>query len=154
MPSSVPYVMGYLYDGIKVRPECAAPVAVSLGRGRRADTVVSIGVDPDDDESETEVIKGDLGASSDRETPEVPCMIRARRVASDPNEAMRTAITDAFTIFDAVVAFLREDPRLGGQVAGDARVASYRVRMPTGQGESGEGRTARIYFTVTWSHFL
>ncbi|MGH3679090.1 MAG: hypothetical protein ACRDT2_02005 [Natronosporangium sp.] len=153
--SSVPAAMSYLHEQIKLLPACAAPVVVNLGfPAQRAETWVSIGVEPDDDETETELIRADLGANSDRENPVVPCVIRVRSRLSDPNAATAQAVEDAFTIFDAVAAFVRKDQQLGGNVTGDARIPEYRMRLTNTQGQAGEGRVCRIYFTITWSNFL
>lgn len=154
MSSSIPGAMRFLYDGIKALPECAEPVKVTVGFPVRADKQVSIGVEPDDDETESEMIRGDLAAKADRESPVVPCAIRVRKVAGDQSAATLAAIDEAFAIFSAIHAFVRKDGTLGRNVSGNAWVADYRMRLTNSAGQAGEGRVCRIYFSISWSHFL
>lgn len=152
MASSIPAAVDYLVAQVTALPECALPVVVSDGWPvRDADIGVAIGVVPDGEDTDTQVVYAQFG--TEWEQPIVPCLVWARKVAGDPGLASKQARDAAFAIFDAIMAKVRQDRSLGGAVrAGAAQVSQLRMDQTHDAPEAGEGRTCELRFHVQWKN--
>lgn len=154
MGSSIPAAVDYLVAQVTALPECALPVVVYDGWPLRdADVAVAIGVVPEGEDIDVEVVHAQLGANLEYETPVVPCIVWARKVAGDPTKATKQARDAAFAIYDAIVAKVRADRTLGGAVrSGAAIVTGLRMDQTSDAPEAGEGRTCELRFHVAWKN--
>jgi hypothetical protein len=145
--SSVPAVLDWLVAAIKALPACAAPVAVSDGfPSERSNSLVTVGVDERDAETDSTSTFGVLGGKSNDEQYKIPCLIACYgggATAKTPRDA-------AFAIWNPIASMILTDPTLGGTLVGAAfaKVEAFRFYQTNVASEAGEGRDARIYFTI------
>lgn len=151
MTSSIPAAVDYLVAGVRALPEAAAPVVVSDGwPAERGDTMVAIGITPEDDESGVTIAYAEL-SRQEYESVEIPCIVAVRRAGSGAASAARTA---AFVLYDAIRDLVSADRRLGGAVVPGlpARISAYQMVQTSEPQPAGEGRWCEIRFTVAWRH--
>jgi hypothetical protein len=148
--SSIPAAITYLVTTIRALPEAAAPVRVFDGWPGRADTAVVIGITPDADETGAEPVHAELGAQAEWEIYDIPCIVWSW--AGGGEEAMTTARTAAFTVFDAIQTLIRTTAgrTLGGALnSGVAAVRSWRIVQTGSADQASEGRRCEIRFTIS-----
>lgn len=151
MASSLPAALNYLVASVRALEAVQPPVVVSDGwPAARGDTMVAIGITPEDDDSPVVASYAEL-SREEYEDVEVPCIIAARRVGTDAASAARVA---AFALLDAIRELIRADRRLGGAVTTGlpARLARYEVSQTSEPQQAGEGRWCEIRFTLAWQH--
>lgn len=144
--SSIPAAIDYLVAEVAALPECAAPVVVADGwADARGDTSVVIGITPEDPDTANEPIHAEVGAQTEWEIYEIPCILWCRVGGSD----MKVARDGAFTVFDAIGTLIRADRTLGGALhSGTAQLASWRVAQTPAAPQAGDGRVCEIRFVV------
>lgn len=147
--SSIPAAIDYLVATIAALPECASPVIVEDGwPTRSAPKGVGVGVIPGDGTTDDEVTHAQLGAQMEWEAYEIPCIVWAHTGSAVAKEARDAA----FTIFNAIVSKIRENPlgrTLGGALhSGAAMVHSVRVVQTDSPAEAGGGRMCEVRFSV------
>lgn len=150
MASSIPPALDYLVAQVRALP-AMADVKVSDGwPGERGDSMVVIGINPDDDESGVVANYAELSGLETEEV-DVPCMVWARRVG---DQAASRARVDAFALLDAIRDLIRSDRRLGGNVRPGlpARVSGWTMAQTSAASPAGEGRGCEIRFVVSWQH--
>lgn len=145
--SAIPAAIDYLVATATALPECAAPVRVFDGwPDGRAETALTIGVTPEDGDTEDAVTHGNLGAQTQWEDFTVPCLIWAHRAGGGAMKAARDA---AFAILNALDTHLRTHRDLGGALkSGTAIAANVVVRQTNDAEQAGEGRVCEISFDV------
>lgn len=147
--SSIPGAIDYLVTTIAALTECASPVIVEDGwPTRSAPKGVAIGVIPGDGTTDDEVTEAQLGAQIEYEVYDIPCIVWAH--VGQPSA--KDARDQAFTIFNAIVGKLRENPAgltLNGVLhSGWASVRNIRLVQTDTAGESGSGRMCEVRFNV------
>jgi hypothetical protein len=144
--SSIPAALEYLVAQVAALPQCRSPVTVSDGPGARGNDGVVIGVTPDDEGTENDVVYAQLGAQMERETYVIPCEVWTKRSGAN---AQRDARRAAFVIYNAIVTKVRADRTLGGALhSGAALVTNVVLRQANSPVEVGEGRVCEIRFVV------
>lgn len=151
MASSIPAALNYLVAAVRALEAAQPPVVVSDGwPAARGDTMVAIGITPEDDDSGVTVSYAQL-SREEHEDVELPCIVAVRRTGAGAASAARVA---AFGLLDAIRGLVQADRRLGGAVTTGlpARVAAYQMSQTADAQKAGEGRWCEIRFTVTWQH--
>lgn len=149
MTSSLPAALDYLYSQVRALPECQPPVVVGDAWPPSGGTQVAIGITPEENEADVAAVYAEL-SGQEYEEPEVPCLVSVHKLGAN-QKAARDA---AFSIYDAVVALIRSDRRLGDAIRPGlpARISRFRVYQTATTGEAGEGRVCEIRFVITWRH--
>lgn len=149
MSSSLPAALDYLYTQMRQLPECQPPVVVGDAWPPKGAAQVAIGITPEENESDVEATYAEL-SGQEYEEPDVPCLISVHKLGAN-QKAARDA---AFTIYNAVVALIRGDRRLGGAIRPGlpARISRFRLYQTAAATEAGEGRVCEIRFVLTWRH--
>lgn len=146
--SSIPAAIDYLVTAARALPGLAADVVSDGFPVGVANPAFAIGVVPfDDGDTPNDVVHAQLGAQMEREFYDVPCEIAAG--VGGGEEAAKTARDQAFAIYNAFVAKIREDRTLGGALhSGAALVTGVRVEQTYEPDDAGRGRVCSIKFVV------
>lgn len=151
MASSFPAALDYLVTEIRELPEAAAPVVVEDGWPvARSDQMIVLGINPEEDDSESTASYGDL-QGTEHESVEVPSIIAVRMGGTN---AASSARARAFALYDAIRALVRSDRTLGGAVRPGfkARIVRYTVSQTADVRQAGEGRVCEIRWVLAWQH--
>lgn len=151
MASSIPAACDYLVTRIRGLAVSQPPVVVADGWPvTSSDTVVTVGIDSEDGDSDTAASYAEL-SGQEYEEVELPCLVAARRSGSDAAKPARDA---AYELFDAVRQLVADDRRLGGAIRTGlpARVSRWTMSQTVDARQAGEGRVCEIRFVVAWQH--
>lgn len=131
----------------------AAKASVSDGwPAQRADAMVVLGLNPDQDSSGIAWAYSSLGGE-ETEQVVMPCVIVVHRAGP---EAAPTARRDAFAILDDIRALVAADRRFGGAIdAGTTARITRAVMAPTARAkQAGQGRVVEVNWWLEWAHRL
>lgn len=151
MASSISAALDYLSSSLAALPELAPPVVVSDGWPvERSNTVVIVGIDSEDGDSEITAAYAEL-SRDEYESVSVPCLIAVRRSGDGAAAQARSA---AVALLDEVRSLIAADRRLGGAVRPGlpARVASWTMSQTAEPRQAGEGRVCEIRLVIEWQH--
>lgn len=155
MSSSIPAALDWLVPGIRALDEVGDMRAVVADGwpAERGDTLIAIGVTPEEDESGITATYAEL-SRMEVEDVEVPCIIAVRRVRSDPSAGASVARTDAYALLDAIRDLVAGDRRLGGAVRPGlpARIGRWQMSQTSDARQAGEGRVCEIRWVISWQH--
>lgn len=148
--SSFPAAVDYLVGAVAALPAFASPVLVFDGWPTQgADRAIVIGITPEDPDSENSPQYAEVGAQTEWEVVDIPCVLWAE-VGGDN---MKTARDRAFELFDAVQTLMRTVPgrTLGGAVKSNAAaIRNVRVEQTGTASAAGAGRRCDIRFTISY----
>lgn len=145
MPAGVDWLVA------NIRAAVADTVVVSDGwPDQRGDTVIAVGITPDDDETGVTATYAQL-SGLEEENVLLPSTISARRAGNNAASLSRTA---AVGLLDVVRGVVNADRRLGGAVVPGlpARVSGWRLAQTSSARPAGEGRTCQIIVMISWQH--
>jgi hypothetical protein len=144
--SSIPAAIDYLVTQARALPAFAAPVVVCDGwPDQRADAGLVVGLTPEDPDTVGEPFHAEVGAQTQWEVYDIPCLLWARIGGSD----MQAARNAAFALFNALDSFLRANRTLGGALhSGTALMTGVRIEQSATAAEAGDGRTCKVRFVV------
>lgn len=152
MASAVPDAIDWLVANIGALAECALPVVVSDGWPDEVaiNTYVAIGVTPDDQEVPTQAAFAQLGGGQEEDVTGIPCLMESQAAGEGAQKTARDAV---FVILDAIRGLLRSKPTMDDILqSGAAQVSTYSLRQTPTAVEAGQGRSAEIFFVVTFNH--
>lgn len=148
--STIPAAITYLLATFRAMPEFAVPVLVSDGwPSGTGDTALVVGITPGDPRTENEILHAELGAQTQWETYNIPCIIWAHRGGGD--EVMTAARAAAFTLLNAIDTHLRTavGRTLGGVLQSGTAILSGVTMSQTGTAvEAGGGRVCSLEFAI------